>query len=52
MASVFSFVANLEKSKTFKNVKTQYATNRNENGKSVTDFEINCLIDHRALNEK
>ena len=45
MSSVFSFVSELDKSGIFKNVKTKYVTSRNENGRDVADFEINCLID-------
>ncbi len=45
MSSVFSFVSELDKSSIFKNVKTKYVTSRNESGRDVADFEINCLID-------
>lgn len=45
MSTVFSFVSELEKTNIFKNVKTKYVTARNENGRDVADFEINCLID-------
>ena len=45
MSSVFSFVSELDKTIIFKNVKTKYVTSRNENGRDVADFEINCLID-------
>ncbi len=45
MSSVFSFVADLEKSAMFMNVKTKYANSRREETRDVTDFEINCLID-------
>jgi len=45
MASVFSFVTNLEKSPRFKGVKTKYVTTRNENGQDVADFEINCQLE-------
>ncbi len=44
MASVFAFVANLEKSNKFKSVKTKYVTTRNENGLDVADFEILASI--------
>ena len=42
--SVFNFVANLEKSKIFKNAKTKYMTTRNETGKDISDFEIAALL--------
>jgi Tfp pilus assembly PilM family ATPase/Tfp pilus assembly protein PilN len=45
MASVFTFVTNLEKSQHFKNVKTKYVTSRSENGSDVADFEIVSSID-------
>ncbi len=45
MSSVFGFVSDLEKSNIFKNVKTRYVTSRQEGGRDVADFEINCLID-------
>ena len=44
MASVFSFVSNLDKSSRFKNVKTKYVTTRNEDGVDVADFEIAANI--------
>jgi len=52
MASVFLFVSELEKSSIFKNVKTKYVTNRNENKRDVADFEINCLIDSAVIGAK
>jgi hypothetical protein len=45
MSSVFSFVSELEKSGVFKNVKTRYVTSRQESGRDVADFEINCLME-------
>lgn len=45
MSSVFGFVSDLEKSMIFKNVKTRYVTSRQEAGRDVADFEINCLIE-------
>ncbi len=48
MASVFTFVTNLEKSQRFKNVKTKYVTSRSEGGTDVADFEIVSLIDAEA----
>ena len=45
MSSVFGFVSDLDKSQIFKNVKTKYVTSRNEAGRDVADFEINCVID-------
>jgi hypothetical protein len=52
MSSVFSFVSELDKSSVFKNVKTKYVNSRNENGRDVADFEINCLIETGALSPK
>ena len=46
--SVFSLVADLEKSKKFKSVKTKYVTSRNEGEKEVQDFEISALIDGKG----
>ena len=43
MGSVFSFVANLEKSKLFKEVKTKYVTMRSEGRRDIVDFEITAL---------
>ncbi len=40
MSVVFQFVEKLEKSKYFKDVKTKYTTNRREELKDLTDFEI------------
>ena len=48
-ASIFTFVANLEKSDVFKTVKTKYVTSRNDNGMDVADFEINCLVDRKGF---
>lgn len=48
MASVFSFVSELDRSKLFKNVKTKYVTTRKDAGKDVSDFEITCLIEERS----
>ena len=48
MSSVFGFVSALEKSDIFKNVKTRYVTSRQEGGRDVADFEINCLIEAGA----
>jgi len=48
MASVFTFVTNLEKSNRFKTVKTKYVTSRSENGSDVADFEIVSAIDAEA----
>ncbi len=45
MSSVFSFVSDLEKSASFKNVKTKYVTSRSEAGRDLADFEVNCLIE-------
>ncbi len=42
MASVFTFVTNLERSNQFQTVKTKYVTNRNESGVDLADFEIAC----------
>jgi hypothetical protein len=44
MSSVFAFVADLNKSSIFKNVKTKYVNSRREDDRDVADFEINCLI--------
>ena len=54
MSSVFPYVSALDQSDIFKNVKTKYVTSRNEGGRDVADFEINCLIDSRSTekNEK
>lgn len=46
MASVFSFVTNLEKSKKFQSVKTKYVTSRNEDGVDMADFEIVSVINN------
>ena len=48
-ASVFTFVANLEKSDVFKTVKTKYVTSRSENGVDVADFEINCVVNRKGF---
>ena len=48
MASVFTFVSNLEKSSKFKTVKPKYVTSRNENGADVADFEIAAVIDPKV----
>ncbi len=40
MSAVFSFVNALDKSKSFKDVKTKYTSKRKEGTKDVTDFEI------------
>lgn len=48
MSSVFSYVSALEKSELFKNVKAKYVTSRQEAGRDVADFEINCLIEGPA----
>lgn len=45
MSSVFSYVSGLEKMEIFKNVKTRNVTRRQEAGRDMADFEINCLID-------
>jgi Tfp pilus assembly PilM family ATPase/Tfp pilus assembly protein PilN len=45
MSSVFAFVADLDKSSMFKNVKTKYVNSRQEDGRDVADFEINCLVE-------
>ncbi len=45
MSSVFAFVADLDKSPMFKNVKTKYVNSRHEETRDVADFEVNCLID-------
>ena len=45
MSSVFAFVSSLDKSPIFRNVKTKYVTARNEAGRDVADFEINCLME-------
>jgi Tfp pilus assembly PilM family ATPase len=45
MSSVFAFVSDLEKSEIFKNVKAKYVTSRQEAGRDVADFEINCLVE-------
>jgi type IV pilus assembly protein PilM len=48
MSAVFSFADAMGKSKYFKEVKTKYATKRQEGKKDVTDFEINSLINKAA----
>ena len=45
MSSVFAFVSELDKTRILNNVKTKYVTSRNEQGRDVADFEINCMID-------
>jgi Tfp pilus assembly PilM family ATPase len=44
MSTVFSFVESMEKSKSFKDVKTKYTSKRKENLKDVTDFEITSFV--------
>lgn len=48
MASVFTFVTNLEKSDIFKNVKTKYVTSRSDGGQDVADFEIVSVMEGSA----
>lgn len=48
MASVFSFVDSMEKSKFFRDVKTRYTTKRKKGSKDVTDFEIVCVLEKGA----
>ncbi|MDD5553620.1 MAG: pilus assembly protein PilM [Candidatus Omnitrophica bacterium] len=44
MATVFSFVDNLSKTKFLREVKTKYTTKRKAKNKDVTDFEIGALL--------
>jgi hypothetical protein len=52
MSSVFTFVSDLDKTHVFKNVKTKYVTSRNEAGRDVADFEIDCVIGAGGTREK
>lgn len=45
MASVFSFVDNMEKAKYFKDVKIRHTTKRKDGARNVTDFEILSGLD-------
>lgn len=44
MATVFSFVDSLKKSRYFEDVKTRYTTKRKEDGRDVADFEIVSML--------
>ncbi|MDD5348456.1 MAG: pilus assembly protein PilM, partial [Candidatus Omnitrophica bacterium] len=44
MTQAFAFGDTLGKSKLFKEVKTKYATKRQEGKREVADFEINCAV--------
>jgi Tfp pilus assembly PilM family ATPase/Tfp pilus assembly protein PilN len=44
MATVFTFVGNMEKSKYFDEVKARHTTKRKDGQKDVTDFEIVCVL--------
>ena len=44
MSTVFTLVADMEKSKYFNNVRTKYTTKRKEDDKDLTDFQIVCTL--------
>ncbi|MFH1339458.1 MAG: pilus assembly protein PilM [Candidatus Omnitrophota bacterium] len=44
MATVFSFVDNLSKSRYFKKVETRYTRKRKEGEKDVADFSVTCAL--------
>ena len=44
MATVFSFISNMEESPYFKSVETRRTTKRKEMGEELVDFEIVCMI--------
>jgi hypothetical protein len=44
MSEVFAFVTALENSKMFENASAKNTTNRKEEGKDVSEFEITCVI--------
>lgn len=48
MSTVFAFVNSMEKSIYFKDVKTKYTSQRKEETKDVTDFEITATLEKRA----
>ena len=45
MSEIFEFLNALEKSKYFQNVKTNFVTTRNVDGKDLTEFEIVCFLE-------
>ncbi len=49
MSIVFQFVERMEKSKYFKDVKTKYTTNRKEELKDLTDFEIVASLSKEVI---
>ncbi len=46
MSTVFNFVKDIEKSKYFKDTKTEYTTKRKEDGKDLTDFKITTTLEN------
>ncbi len=48
-STIFSFVDSMEKSPYFKEVKNKNTTKRLEAQKDVTDFEVNCLVNNKAI---
>ena len=48
MATVFSFVDNMESSEYFKDVKTRYTTKRKDGLRDVTDFELISILDKKT----
>lgn len=52
MATVFSFISNMEESKYFKNVETRRTTKRKELGEELVDFEIVCIISEDSIRKQ
>jgi Tfp pilus assembly PilM family ATPase/Tfp pilus assembly protein PilN len=48
MSTVFAFIDNMEKSRYFKDVKTQYTAKRKDGMADFTDFEINSSLDKES----